>query len=100
MFAFVVYYCFIYNNNAVNSLRRYNKKLYTLWSLKMILVWRGFFSHTPPVDCAPLITPDTLSRSTSSVFNGAHRPLLILSPFPLKLDTLPHVSSNSTFLRK
>lgn len=91
MFAFVVYYCFIYNNNAVNSLKRYNKKLYTLW---------GFFSHTPPVDCAPLITPNTLSRSTSSVFNGAHRPLLILSPFPLKLDTLPHVSSNSTFLRK
>lgn len=35
MFAFVVYYCFIYNNNAVNSLRRYNKKLYTLWSLKI-----------------------------------------------------------------
>lgn len=34
MFAFVVYYCFIYNNNAVNSLRN-NKKLYTLWSLKI-----------------------------------------------------------------
>lgn len=35
MFAFVVYYCFIYNNNAVNSLTIYNKNPYTLWSLKI-----------------------------------------------------------------
>lgn len=34
------------------------------------------------------------------MFNGAHRPLPIISPFPLKPDTSAHVSSYSTFLRK
>ncbi|KAI9515625.1 hypothetical protein NQZ68_023275 [Dissostichus eleginoides] len=40
------------------------------------------------------------SSTSSVVFNGAHRPRPILSPFPLKLDTPAHVSSSSTFLRK
>lgn len=48
-----------------------------------------------------LCSIDGLARSASSlVFNGAHRSLPILSPFPLKLDTRAHVSSSSTFLRK
>lgn len=54
-----------------------------------------------PCPTCSLRSTDCLARSTSSaVFNGAHRFLPILSPFPLKLDTSAHVSSNSTFLRK
>lgn len=57
--------------------------------------------------CGPTCSSCSIDCSThphqvhfSLVFNGAHRRLPTLSPFPLKLDTCVHVSPTGTSFRK
>lgn len=56
--------------------------------------------YVDSVLCVPPVADlCTIDSTSSAVFNGAHRSLPVLSPFPLlKLDTCAHVSPNGTFL--